>query len=123
MRCLVVNNEKGGVGKTTLAFHASHKLAEKHRVLVIDLDQQQSALTEPMRAFASSIDAISVFAEPTAIRGCKPKTPKIPAGVSRHGDYCIAKEIGMQLLAFRIWVEIRKVGDTQPKPDAPFRPT
>lgn len=67
MRVVAVANEKGGVGKTTIAFHAAHKLAETHRVLVIDLDQQQSALTEPLRAFASTIDAISLFAEPTVI--------------------------------------------------------
>lgn len=64
---LTVANEKGGVGKTTLAFHAAHKLSEKRRVLVIDLDQQQAALSEPMQAFASSADAISLFSEPCII--------------------------------------------------------
>lgn len=73
MRVLAVANEKGGVGKTTLAFHAAHKLAEKHRVLVIDLDQQQSALSEPLRAFAAPLNAISLFAEPTAL----PSTGKL----------------------------------------------
>ncbi len=67
MRVLVSGNEKGGVGKTTFAFHAAHKLAEKHRVLVIDLDQQQSALSEPMRVFAAPVDAIALFAEPTVV--------------------------------------------------------
>ncbi len=74
MRVLVSANEKGGVGKTTLAFHAVHKLSEKRRVLVIDLDQQQSALAEPMRAYASPIDAISMFAEPTVIPSIGPIT-------------------------------------------------
>ena len=41
MRVVAVANEKGGVGKTTIAFHAAHKLAETHRVLVIDLDQRR----------------------------------------------------------------------------------
>ncbi len=74
MRVLISANEKGGVGKTTLAFHAAHKLSEKRRVLVIDLDQQQSALTEPMRAYASPVDAISMFAEPTVIPSIGPIT-------------------------------------------------
>lgn len=67
LRVLVIANEKGGVGKTTTAFHAAHKLAERHRVLVIDLDQQASALSEPLRAFASGVAAIDLFAEPTAV--------------------------------------------------------
>ncbi len=64
MRTLTIANEKGGVGKTTLAFHAAHYFADKRRTLVIDLDQQQAALSEPMAAFASTVDAISMFAEP-----------------------------------------------------------
>ncbi|HEV2270189.1 MAG TPA: ParA family protein [Steroidobacteraceae bacterium] len=35
-------NFKGGVGKTTLAFHLAAHLASKHRVLVIDVDHQSS---------------------------------------------------------------------------------
>jgi chromosome partitioning protein len=73
-RCLVIANEKGGVGKTTTAYHAAHKLAEKRRVLVIDLDQQASALTEPLRAFASSVSAIDLFAEPTLVPPVGPLT-------------------------------------------------
>jgi chromosome partitioning protein len=37
------NNEKGGVGKTTLCVQVAHMLAEKHRVLVIDNDQSGDA--------------------------------------------------------------------------------
>lgn len=38
--CLI--NFKGGVGKTTLAFHLAAHLAKRHRVLVIDVDHQSS---------------------------------------------------------------------------------
>jgi cellulose biosynthesis protein BcsQ len=41
MKSISVFNNKGGVGKTTLAFHLAHALAEMgHRTLVIDLDPQ-----------------------------------------------------------------------------------
>ena len=44
MRTLVVNNQKGGVGKTMLAVHSAWYLAETGaRVLVIDLDPQANA--------------------------------------------------------------------------------
>lgn len=37
-----VINFKGGVGKTTLAFHLAAHLAAKHKILVIDVDHQSS---------------------------------------------------------------------------------
>lgn len=37
-----VINFKGGVGKTTLAFHIATMLAKKHRILMIDVDHQSS---------------------------------------------------------------------------------
>ena len=44
MRTLVVNNQKGGVGKTLLAVHAAWRLAETGaRVAMIDLDPQANA--------------------------------------------------------------------------------
>ena len=44
MRTLVVNNQKGGVGKTMLAVHSAWYLAEAGgRVLFIDLDPQANA--------------------------------------------------------------------------------
>ena len=44
MQTLVVNNQKGGVGKTMLAVHAAWRLAELgRRVLFVDLDPQANA--------------------------------------------------------------------------------
>ena len=41
MKVISLFNNKGGVGKTTLAFHLSHVLAEMgHKVLIMDLDPQ-----------------------------------------------------------------------------------
>lgn len=41
MKIISLFNNKGGVGKTTLAFHLSHILADMgHKVLIIDLDPQ-----------------------------------------------------------------------------------
>jgi chromosome partitioning protein len=37
---IAVANQKGGVGKTTIAYHVACYLAQKRRTLVIDLDPQ-----------------------------------------------------------------------------------
>ncbi len=43
MKSIAIFNNKGGVGKTTLAFHAAYALAEMgHRTLMIDLDPQSN---------------------------------------------------------------------------------
>lgn len=57
MRTIVVTNEKGGVGKTTLACHLAWHLAEEsHRVVVLDFDRQchsASILSEQFETIGS----------------------------------------------------------------------
>lgn len=61
MKTLVVANQKGGVGKTTLLVHMAHYAAEAgNRVLVIDLDPQCNT-TSSLEAFASDIVASALF--------------------------------------------------------------
>ncbi len=44
METIVINNQKGGVGKTTIAVHLAWYLAEAgRRVVILDLDAQGNA--------------------------------------------------------------------------------
>lgn len=68
MKILTVANEKGGVGKSMLSFHAAHYFAAQERTtLLVDLDQQQAAVTEAVLAYASPTDAIALFAGPATV--------------------------------------------------------
>src|ERR1700737_3711884 len=50
MNIVVINNQKGGVGKTTLAVHLAWFMAESgRRVLMIDADAQGNAPDTPKR--------------------------------------------------------------------------
>lgn len=61
MKTLVVANQKGGVGKTTLLVHMAHYAAEAgSRVLVIDLDPQRNT-THSLEAFADGTCASALF--------------------------------------------------------------
>ncbi|KJL40158.1 ParA family protein [Microbacterium trichothecenolyticum] len=44
MKVIAVANQKGGVGKTTVAMQLGAALAGRHRVLVVDVDRQQSTV-------------------------------------------------------------------------------
>lgn len=44
MRVIAVANQKGGVGKTTVAMQLSAALSRRFRVLVVDVDQQRSTV-------------------------------------------------------------------------------
>ncbi|GLR93993.1 chromosome partitioning protein [Bradyrhizobium liaoningense] len=61
LNTIVVNNQKGGVGKTTLAVHLAWFMAEAgHRVLMIDVDAQGNA-TDTLRQHAGSTSAADLF--------------------------------------------------------------
>jgi chromosome partitioning protein len=54
-RIITVANEKGGVGKSTVAFHLAVALADTgHKVLGIDLDRRQQTLTRALTARAGT---------------------------------------------------------------------
>ena len=59
-------NEKGGVGKTNLVAHAGWYFAERHRTLVIDLDQQAN-LTATLGAHVAAVESVELFASVTKI--------------------------------------------------------
>jgi len=44
MRIVAVANQKGGVGKTTVTMQLGAALSRRHRVLVVDVDRQQSTV-------------------------------------------------------------------------------
>ncbi|MGE3265771.1 ParA family protein [Methylocystis sp.] len=67
MKALVVNNEKGGVGKSTIAVHLAWYFAERgKRVLFLDLDPQSNGTTT-LAAHAGEVDAAALFEHPVAI--------------------------------------------------------
>jgi chromosome partitioning protein len=69
MKTLVIANQKGGVGKTTLLVHMAYYAAEAgNRVLVIDLDPQGNS-SSSLEMFASGIVASALFeTKPLALR-------------------------------------------------------
>src|ERR1700730_3380053 len=61
MNTIVINNQKGGVGKTTLAVHLAWFMAESgRRALVIDADAQGNA-TDTLKRHAGTTAAAGLF--------------------------------------------------------------
>ena len=61
MNTIVINNQKGGVGKTTLAVHLAWFMAEAgRRVLMIDVDAQGNA-TDTLKQHIGSTSAADLF--------------------------------------------------------------
>ncbi|MBM3578737.1 MAG: ParA family protein [Alphaproteobacteria bacterium] len=72
MKTIVINNQKGGVGKTTLAVHLAWYLAEiGRRVLILDLDAQANA-TDTLARYVGNATAAELF---------KPAVRIAPGGV------------------------------------------
>ena len=66
MKTIVINNQKGGVGKTTLAVHLAWHLAETGgRVLLIDADAQGNA-TDTMKRHRGDVTAAELFRQGSA---------------------------------------------------------
>ena len=61
-------NQKGGVGKTTLAIHLATVLAERGRVLLVDADPQGSALDWRAQRAADSAFPVVGLPKPTLHR-------------------------------------------------------
>lgn len=63
MKTLVVANQKGGVGKSTLTVHLAWYAAELGaRVLIIDLDSQGNS-SSTLQEYACDVDASELFLE------------------------------------------------------------
>src|SRR5258708_18983239 len=61
MNIIVINNQKGGVGKTTLAVHLAWFMAESgRRVLMIDADAQGNA-TDTLKRHVGATSAAGLF--------------------------------------------------------------
>lgn len=74
MRTITVAQAKGGTGKTNLALHLAHHFRDGRRVLVVDLDPQQAALSEPLAAYASATPAAALFVELAEVEPVGPIT-------------------------------------------------
>ena len=100
MRTLVVNNQKGGVGKTTLAVHAAWRLAELgSRVLFVDLDPQANGSFTLSQADALG-PSYELFAEGVTARSGGPATGVTVLCATRELD-SVDQRMADAVIAFR----------------------
>ncbi|MEW4448449.1 division plane positioning ATPase MipZ [Qipengyuania sp. JC766] len=89
---IVFANEKGGVGKSTLAFHTAVRLAEEGRkVLTIDLDYRQKSMSSAIAARSGTASCLG--AELAIPRHCvidKPSGSLLLQEMFRLGGQCDA---------------------------------
>jgi chromosome partitioning protein len=93
MSVIVMSNQKGGVGKSTLSVLFAHWLADRQgaRVCVVDLDSQCNC-SKPLLRFDTGQDAVALFAaEP--LRLPEPTSPGITLlrGSKRLADLELAR--------------------------------
>ena len=89
MRTILVMNPKGGAGKTTLATNLCGLLAQrKHRVLLADLDRQQSATHWLARrpAHCPKIARVNLDADKKAIKDYDPDWLVVDTAAGLHGE-------------------------------------
>jgi chromosome partitioning protein len=86
MKVLVVNNQKGGVGKSTIAVHLAWYFAELgQRVLFVDLDPQRNG-TSTLEAHAGVLPASALFLDTVQIEPLsEPSIRVVPGDAKLQG--------------------------------------
>ena len=93
MTSLVFSNQKGGVGKSTMAVLFAHWLADKGgaSVCVVDLDSQCNC-SRSLARFGGAAEAAALFgAEPMLIHAPAPSSITLLKGSKRLADLELAK--------------------------------
>jgi chromosome partitioning protein len=98
-RIITVANEKGGVGKSTVAFHLAVALADcGHKVLAIDLDRRQQSLSRALTNRGGTGKRLGVrLPMPRSILLLQPSGAQLCQEIARAGwdcDYVVIDAAG-----------------------------
>ena len=98
-RIITVANEKGGVGKSTIAFHIAVALADAgHKVLAIDLDRRQQTMSRVLASRAGTARRLGVhLAQPRSLLLQQTSGAQLCQEISRLGwdcDYLVIDSMG-----------------------------